>query len=84
MTATTAVPSYRRLARLTPYLLAAGLAIIAWLLLGSHAAFAEERTGSGSHRPHLAEATGQDPHAAMLRFWEAAERNGYVLPAPTP
>ena len=62
MTATTAVPSYRRLARLTPYLLAAGLAIIAWLLLGSHAAFAEERTGSGSHRPHLAEATEQGPH----------------------
>ena len=65
MTATTAVPSYRRLARLTPYLLAVGLAIAAWLLLGNHLAFAEERTGSGSPRPHVAEAAEQVPHHAQ-------------------
>jgi hypothetical protein len=64
MTATTAVPSYQRLARLTPYLLAVGLAMLAWLLLGTHAVFAAERTGSGSHRPNRAEATERAPHHA--------------------
>jgi hypothetical protein len=79
MTATTAVPSFRRLARLTPYLLAAGLAIAAWLLLGTHIAFAEERTGSGSPRHHVAEATEQAPqHAHPI----APKETGAATAAP--
>jgi hypothetical protein len=49
MTAITTVPAHRRLARLTPYLLAvvaAVAAVAAWLVLGTHAAFASERSAS--------------------------------------
>jgi hypothetical protein len=46
MTAITTVPAHRRLARLTPYLLAVVAAVAVWLLLGTHAAFASERPAS--------------------------------------
>jgi hypothetical protein len=63
MTATTAVPSFR-LARLAPYLLAVGLAILAWLLFGSHVAFAEEKSGPVPPKHHVAETVEQAPHHA--------------------
>ncbi|HEY4867255.1 MAG TPA: hypothetical protein VIK45_17275 [Candidatus Dormibacteraeota bacterium] len=61
MTAITTVPSHLRLARVTPYLLAAAAALAAWLLLGAHTAFAAEKAGSAHSRPHAAEAVEPAP-----------------------
>jgi hypothetical protein len=61
MTAITTVPSHLRLARVTPYLLAAAAALAAWLLLGAHTAFAAEKAGSAHSRPHAAEAAEPAP-----------------------
>jgi hypothetical protein len=61
MTAITTVPSHLRLARVTPYLLAAAAALAAWLLLGAQTAFAAEKAGSAHSRPHAAEAAEPAP-----------------------
>src|ERR1700730_6775866 len=61
MTAITTVPSHLRLARVTPYLLAAAAALAAWLLLGAQTAVAAQKAGSAPGRPHAAEAVERTP-----------------------